>query len=134
MDALQRAGAALDRCQRCSVIWFDTLELDRVLKSERSIREYLAYYDVPFRRDSDPLLIACPRCQTRTLDQGRVGAVPTHRCSHCGGFLVKEGDIKSIALRGTSAIARSVSMESRGASARAEGDFLEFLMRLFTDN
>src|SRR5262245_48656561 len=54
MAPLRRSGVMLDRCPSCAAIWFDTLELDRVLKSERRIREFLAFYDVPFQRDSEP--------------------------------------------------------------------------------
>jgi hypothetical protein len=106
-----RVGVAIDRCRGCSHVWFDTFELDRVLKSERKLSETFAVYDVPFRFELAGSESQCPRCWQRTLLSGFIGDVRAWRCSICRGFLVNAEAIQRVRMLGTSAIARSHANE-----------------------
>jgi Zn-finger nucleic acid-binding protein len=96
----QRTGVTIDRCDGCQHIWFDSWELEDVLKTERRIREYFAFYLIPFRTAvGEESAMRCPRCEQHKLLQGRVGEVPARCCSLCSGFLVDAFAIEKVPMQ-----------------------------------
>ena len=84
MATEQRVGVTIDRCAGCLQVWFDLVELDRVLKTQRQLSEAFAVYDIPFRLEIDGPQRRCPRCDQITLLSGSIGDVRAHRCRICG--------------------------------------------------
>ena len=107
MGLLRRSSVLLDRCGRCSQIWFDVFELERVLRSRIDTSSHFTMYYLPFRPDSPAETASCPRCNRDTLRTGRTGETIVRRCELCSGFFLEESSIQSLSFRGLSAFARS---------------------------
>ena len=75
----------VDRCPRCTCLWFDRDELE----------VYVRKRDVAKARLDGAVLKAegpprdCPRCGTTSLHPCRIGKAAAYRCSSCGGIAME---------------------------------------------
>lgn len=93
MDKVPVSGFTIDRCSACRALWFDAVELQRVLASKTAASSI----DAPGHH-SDPALksdaaLTCPRCQSplvAMVDQHQPH-VHMRGCTVCGGLLLARG-------------------------------------------
>ena len=87
-------GITIDMCPSCKSIWFDPGELE-VLKHHPD-QELLSKLDqsAEFKQKSE-IVAPCPRCNTKTLNMGKVRGYEAGRCSSCHGVWVNPRKMKS---------------------------------------
>ena len=90
----------VDQCVDCGGIWFDALELERVLASPSSARALVA---PPRRPADDDVRGRCPRCRgdgalVRVASRGAPIHVDT--CAVCGGKWLDGGELALLRKRG----------------------------------
>jgi len=84
MEVLRIKSVTLDRCRRCSALWFDQSELAAVLGREAPVLPLASTPDST-RGGQTP---TCRRHGTVRLDAGRAGGATVWQCPRCQGLLV----------------------------------------------
>lgn len=85
MEPYRLTGLEVDRCQVCSVVWFDARELKR----------FLSLVDRPRPEESAPVpeqppaeAVRCPRCPGQPLERAHWRQFPLAVCGRCSGILL----------------------------------------------
>ncbi len=108
-----RSGVTVDRCERCSGLWFDARELDRVLGAPEITEAPPPESCIPARgRGSRP----CPRCSCALETAGWTDLV-LDRCARCGGLFVGATEYVRLQREG---LPEERQLESRVAAAVAD--------------
>ncbi len=101
MEKVAAAGMEIDRCAGCGAMWFDALELDKVLESGQA-RNYVKQLDIGAtgRHTGVRALgaLVCPRCRSpliRLVDI-KQEHVEEMACTVCGGILLDAGELKDL--------------------------------------
>jgi Zn-finger nucleic acid-binding protein len=89
MTSEERFGVTVDRCEKCSALWFDAEELDRWLGDAAATDDGRPESLIPARGvGSRP----CPRC-THALDTAGWTGLVLDRCKNCRGLFVEAGEL-----------------------------------------
>lgn len=95
-----RAGAfAVDRCDTCKGLWFDTLELDRVAKDRKGAAlvdsDRNAGTHASPRR---PATMHCPRDKSTLISMRALGQshISYESCKVCGGTFLDAGELTDL--------------------------------------
>lgn len=96
MRAVKAGEIAVDRCESCRGLWFDTLELDRVAKD----RQAVAAVDSTDARPNPkrPAAMHCPRDKSRLITMHALGQphIAYESCKVCGGAFLDAGELKDL--------------------------------------
>jgi uncharacterized protein len=97
MSTADAGGVVIDRCPTCGGIWFDALELDKVLASGAA---------KSVAKEADPLPAAkgakgplqCPRDKGRLIRMAALGQPHVHyeSCAVCGGAFLDAGELRDL--------------------------------------
>ena len=79
----------LDRCTRCSGVWFDGGELEAFHAGDGSSSlEGVPGPAAQFEPTGDSAHIRCPRCEHDILRMGMIASYSVMRCTTCGGLFL----------------------------------------------
>jgi Zn-finger nucleic acid-binding protein len=92
MEPERHGTLTLDRCPRCSGLWFDRHELDAYYRSLPSVSATIRAPE----RVPDAVPLPCARCRTETLRSYRIGAVLISRCTTCAGMYLDSNDVRAL--------------------------------------
>ena len=92
LDKQHVHGLTVNICPSCNSIWFDRGELE--LFKHQTDKEHLSKLDesAEFKQKSN-VTVECPRCETKTLEIGKIQGYRAGRCSGCHGVLVNPGEV-----------------------------------------
>jgi len=93
LDKQHVHGLTVNICPSCNSIWFDRGELE--LFKHQTDKEHLSKLDesAEFKQKSN-FTVECPRCETKTLEMGKIRGYRAGRCSGCHGVWVNSGEMK----------------------------------------
>lgn len=93
LDEQHVHGLTIHICPSCNSIWFDRGVLE--LFKHQTDKEQLSKLDesAEFKQKSD-VTVECPRCETKTLEMGKIRGYRAGRCSGCHGVWVNPGEMK----------------------------------------
>ncbi len=92
-------GINIDRCDSCGSMWFDALELDRVLATREGIKSIdLAATGGHSAPAPSAARLKCPVDHSDLIDMSdiRQAHVKTHGCTVCGGVLLDPGELRDL--------------------------------------
>jgi len=101
MEKVTVGGVEVDRCAGCGAMWFDSLELDKVLASKDS-KAFVKTLDIGATGRSTGVRalggLVCPRCRSPliTLLDMKQSHVEEMGCTVCGGILLDSGELKDL--------------------------------------
>lgn len=93
MDKVPVSGFTVDRCSTCRALWFDAVELQRVLAGKSAALSIDAPGDHADPATRTDAALTCPRCQSplvAMVDQNQPH-VHMRGCTVCGGLLLARG-------------------------------------------
>lgn len=101
MEKVHVGDFHIDRCAGCGAMWFDALELDKVLSGQHST-DLVKHLDIGSQgRPSGGRALGdlvCPRCRSpliEVLDQQQ-RHVKELACTVCGGILLDKGELRDL--------------------------------------
>ena len=88
LEPVEAHGVTIDQCPFCHALWFDYGELEIYSENHKPL-EFIGAFNGPIftakrgahRRD-------CPRCESHSLQFGKLSRYDVWRCETCGGFFV----------------------------------------------
>jgi len=101
MEKVTVGGIEIDRCAGCGAMWFDALELDKILESKDS-KAFVKNLDIGStgRHTGVKALgkLVCPRDRSPliTLLDMKQSHVEEMGCTVCGGVLLDSGELKDL--------------------------------------
>jgi Zn-finger nucleic acid-binding protein len=97
MSTADVGGVTIDRCPTCGGMWFDAMELDKVLAS-REVREAAKKLDsLPPAKESRERM-HCPRDKGWLIRMAALGQPHVHyeSCKVCGGAFLDSGELRDL--------------------------------------
>lgn len=101
MEKITVGDFEIDRCAGCGAIWFDSLELDKVLAGEHAA-DLVKDLDIGVqgRRSTGMPLggVVCPRDKSHliTMTDPKQPHIQEQACTVCGGVLLDAGELKDL--------------------------------------
>ncbi|MBN2563687.1 MAG: zf-TFIIB domain-containing protein [Phycisphaerae bacterium] len=97
MESVAHEGVTVDRCTACGGIWFDALEAEDLIASERggSVDTGSPIKGWQMNRIRD---IHCPRCgeQMQTVSDTKESLVKFEVCTKCHGYFMDAGEFRDL--------------------------------------
>lgn len=101
MEKVFISGIEIDRCAGCGAMWFDALELDKILGSGMA-KDFASHLDIGATgRPSGGRALGdlhCPRDRSPLIDvvDLKQEHVQEKACTVCGGILLDKGELKDL--------------------------------------
>ena len=92
------SGVAVDYCDGCQALWFDSGEMEVVFREKYGDRFEDVPTDVHFKLFGPSSNKTCPRCSSLTLRSGALKTVPFNSCGTCNGLFITLRNFRMLAV------------------------------------
>ena len=86
-------GLTIDVCPSCNSIWFDRGELE-LFKHQTDKDQLSKLNESAEFKPKSGVIVECLRCESRTLEIGKIRGYEAGRCTGCHGVWVNPGSLK----------------------------------------
>ena len=88
LDPVKLKGVTIDQCSFCHALWFDYGELERYSARHRPLESIGEFNGPVFAAKRATPRRDCPRCESTSLQFGKLSRYDVWRCETCLGIFV----------------------------------------------